>query len=69
MCKKIGKERRDLMVEVDNILVNVQFSYACDYYSERYKIYAGEDIFEKDEFVIENILRFVKAALKMNENL
>ena len=51
---------------VDNILINVQFSYACDYYSERYKIYAGEDIFEKDEFAIENILRFIKAALKMD---
>ena len=53
---------------VDNILINVQFSYACDYYSERYKIYAGDDIFEKDEFVIENILRFIKAALKMTSN-
>lgn len=53
---------------VDNILMNVQFSYACDYYCERYKIYAGEDVFQKDEFVIENILRFVKGALKMNEN-
>ena len=27
-------------------------------------IYAGADIFEKEEFAIENILRFVKAALK-----
>ena len=52
---------------VDNLLMNIQFSYACDYYSERYRINAGEDIFEKDEFVIENILRFIKAALKMNE--
>lgn len=49
---------------VDNILMNIQFSYACDYYSNRYKIYVGEDIFEKEEFAIENILRFVKAALK-----
>ena len=49
---------------VDNILINVQFSYACDYYCERYKIYAGEDIFEKDEFAIENILRFIKSALR-----
>ncbi len=48
---------------VDNMLMNIQFSYACGYYSERFKIYAGEDIFEKDEFVIENILRFAKAAL------
>lgn len=49
---------------VDNLLMSVQFSYACDYYGERYKIYAGNDIFEKQEYAIENILRFVKAALK-----
>lgn len=52
---------------VDNLLMNIQFSYACDYYCERYKIYAGEDIFLKDEFAIENILRFIKAALKSNQ--
>ncbi len=51
---------------VDNLLMNIQFSYACDYYCERYKIYAGDDIFQKDEFAIENILRFIKAALKMD---
>lgn len=49
---------------VDNLLMNVQFSYACAYYKERFQYYAGEDIFEKDAFVIENILRFIKAALK-----
>lgn len=51
---------------VDNLLMNIQFSYACDYYCERYRIYAGGDIFEKDEFAVENILRFIKAALKMD---
>lgn len=50
---------------VDNILMNIRFTYACDYYKERFKIYSGEDIFEKDEVVIANILRFVKAALKV----
>lgn len=49
---------------VDNILMNIQFSYSCTYYAERLKIYAGNDIFEKDEFVVENILRFIKSALK-----
>lgn len=49
---------------VDNLLMGVQFSYACDYYKERYTIYAGKDIFEKEEFAIENMLRFVKASLK-----
>jgi AcrR family transcriptional regulator len=52
---------------VDNLLMNIQFSYACDYYCERYKIYAGEDIFLKDEFAVENILHFIKAALKSNQ--
>ena len=49
---------------VDNLLMSIQFSYSCTYYAERLKIYAGSDIFEKDDFVVENILRFVKAALK-----
>lgn len=51
---------------VDNLLVSIQFSYACEYYGERYKIYAGDDIFEKDEFAVRNIVRFVKSALKPN---
>lgn len=49
---------------IDNLLMSIQFSYACDYYMERYKIYANEDIYEKEEYAIENILRFAKAALK-----
>lgn len=53
---------------VDNILMNVQFSYACDYYSYRYKIYAGDDIMERDGFAISNILRFIKGALKGQKN-
>lgn len=52
---------------VDNLLMNIQFSYACDYYKKRYEIYAGKDIFHKDEFAVQNILRFIKAALKMNQ--
>lgn len=52
---------------IDNMLMNIQFSYACDYYRERYKIYAGEDIFVKDEFAVQNILCFVKSALKMEK--
>lgn len=47
---------------LDNIFVMLQFSYACDYYRERFKIYVGEDIFEKDDFVVEQTLKFIKAA-------
>lgn len=51
---------------VDNMLMNLQFSYACTYYGQRLSIYAGKDIFEKDDFVVENVLRFIKSALKPN---
>jgi len=33
----------------------LQFSYACGYYRERFKIYAGEDIFKQDDFVVEQV--------------
>lgn len=67
--QKSGEIRQDIdpgiaAFLVDNILMNLQFSYACDYYSFRYKIYAGEDIMERDDFAIKNILRFIKGALK-----
>ncbi len=67
--QELGEIRKDMdpgmaAYLVDNILMNIQFTYACDYYKERFKIYSGDDIFENDEVVIANILRFVKAALK-----
>jgi hypothetical protein len=42
----------------------MQFSYACDYYRERFKVYAGDDIFSSDDFVVEQTLKFIKAAFK-----
>lgn len=47
---------------LDNIFIMLQFSYSCDYYRERFKIYVQEDIFDKDDFVIEQTLKFIKAA-------
>ena len=49
---------------LDNIFMSLQFSYACDYYIERFRIYAGSDITERDDFVGEQCLKFVKSALK-----
>ena len=71
--QKSGEIRQDIdpgiaAFLVDNILMNVQFSYACDYYSYRYKIYAGDNIMEKDDFAIQNILCFIKGALKTEKS-
>lgn len=67
--QKSGEIRSDIDPTVagfliDNIFMNLQFSYAGDYYEERFKIYCGEDIHSRDEFVIEQILNFIKSALK-----
>jgi AcrR family transcriptional regulator len=47
---------------LDNLFMMLQFSYGCDYYRERFKIYVQNDIFEQDEFVIQQTLSFIKAA-------
>ncbi len=49
---------------IDNLFMTIQFSYAGDYYEERFKIFCGDDIHQRDEFIIEQILKFIKSALK-----
>lgn len=51
---------------LDNIFMMLQFSYSCDYYRERFKIYVRDDILENDDFVIEQTLKFIKAAFDKN---
>lgn len=53
---------------LDNLLMNLQFSYACGYYQERFKIYAGEDILERDDFVVEQMLKFIEGAFTMGRS-
>lgn len=47
---------------LDNLFMMFQFSYSCEYYRERFKIYAGDDILSRDDFVVEQTLAFIKAA-------
>lgn len=49
---------------LDNLFMNLQFSYACSYYQERFKIYAGEDIAEHDDYVRSQMISFVKGAFE-----
>ena len=52
---------------LDNLFMSLQFSYACEYYEERFRVYAGEDILSRDDYVVEQIIQFVKSALKKQE--
>lgn len=47
----------------DNLLITLQFSYSCDYYQQRMKIFCGEDIQEHDEKIIRAFRAFLGAVL------
>lgn len=52
---------------LDNLLTTLQFSYTCDYYRERFKIYAGEDILENDDLVVKQLLKFLESAFTFSK--
>lgn len=67
--KKNGDVREDLdsayaAFMIDNLFMSLQFSYSCDYYKERFKIFVGSDVTERDDFVVEQSLKFIKSAFK-----
>jgi len=67
--KKSGEIRSDLdtgmaAFMLDNLFMSLQFSYSCEYYSERFKLFTDDNIFEKDDFVVEQMLKFIKSAFK-----
>lgn len=52
---------------LDNLFMSLQFSYACEYYEERFRVYAGEDILSRDDYVTAQMIEFVKSALEKRE--
>ncbi len=66
-AQKTGDVRTDINPAffaflLDNIFMMLQFSTACDYYKERFFIYTGKQVHESDELIVEQTLRFLKAA-------
>lgn len=49
---------------IDDLLMMLHFSYACDYYKDRFRIYFGEDAAARDEMVRDQMLKFIGSALK-----
>ena len=65
--QKEGEVRKDcdpgiFAFLLDNLFMSLQFSYACEYYAKRFTLYAGEDIFARDDDVVEQTLKFIKGA-------
>ncbi|MGN0526808.1 MAG: TetR/AcrR family transcriptional regulator [Acutalibacteraceae bacterium] len=47
---------------LDNLFMMLQFTTACDYYKERFLIYTGKDIYENEDVLVGEMLKFLKAA-------
>ena len=52
----------------DNMLLAMQFSYSCDYYKERFKIFCGENVLEEDEKVVTEFLKFIESAFTFRQS-
>jgi len=52
---------------LDNLFMMLQFSYTCDYYRERFKVYVSSDILQRDDFVVEQAMKFIKAAFSKQQ--
>lgn len=66
-AQEAGTVRKDIDARLfafflDNLFIMLQFSYACEYYKERLKLFVGEDAFGKDELVAEQLLKFIRGA-------
>lgn len=69
-AKSLGTIPEDIDEEIyafllDNLFITLQFSYSCDYYAERMKVYGGENIGEDDERVIAQTMKFIKRAFSL----
>src|SRR5690625_601930 len=47
---------------LDNLFLILQFSYSSEYYKQRLKLYVSEDVFENDELLREQLMKFIKGA-------
>jgi AcrR family transcriptional regulator len=52
----------------DNMLMMLQFSYSCEYYRERFKIYCGEETLQDDERVVQELLKFFESAFTTEQD-
>jgi TetR/AcrR family transcriptional regulator len=67
-AKESGEIRKDVDSKLfafflDNLFLQLQFSYSCEYYKERLKMFVGKDVFDNDELVASQLLKFIKGAL------
>lgn len=62
-----GQVRKDINPDyfaffLDNLFILLQFSYSCEYYKERLKMFIDEKVFDNDDLLAEELLKFIKGA-------
>ncbi len=50
----------------DNLLMMLQFSYSCDYYKERMKLFCGKAA-DDEKVMADSLIRFMEAALQIKK--
>lgn len=50
---------------MDNLFISLQFSYSSEYYQQRFRIFLGNDIENRDTFVLDQMVSFISHALKI----
>ncbi len=71
-AREAGLVRQDADLDLfafffDNILTTLQFSYSCDYYKNRMKIFCGDEIESQDERVVQELMKFLRSAFGVSE--
>lgn len=72
-AKQEGDIRQDIDSRMfafffDNLLMMLHFSYCCDYYRERFKIFCGVDVLDDDERVVSELLKFMESAFTVERS-
>lgn len=49
---------------IDNLFMQLQFAYSCDYYKERLKLYISDDAFKDDERMRQELFNFISKAIQ-----
>jgi AcrR family transcriptional regulator len=68
-AKALGYAAEDVDPEgfafcMDNLFMMLQFSYSCDYFALRRRVYLGEDKADDDAFLVKQALQFIRGALR-----
>ena len=72
-CQANGDLRRDMDPAMfafffDSLLMTVQFSGCCGYYRERFRLYAGGEVAEREDLVERELLKFFESAFTLERD-